>query len=159
MPYKVSNLRRSFARLYTCGAKTRCCLWTENPTPYFSFCLSNTGSQDPNFRVTPHPVFRGAGGDPALQHAALLRPVREQWAGRGGDFSFWSDLIFSPTELFLVFYAPDRYRSSEVGVLVLSRPQIFLPLRCASVAMDWFQCVFFFFSPTSASTKLRKQSL
>lgn len=32
-------------------------------TPYFSCCLlTESGSRDPNFRVTPHPVFRGAGG-------------------------------------------------------------------------------------------------
>ena len=108
-----------------------------NATPQFSFCLS---TQDPNFRVSPRPVFRGAGGDPALQHAAPLRPVREQWGGRGGDFSFCSDLIFSPTELFLPFYALGAHRSSSSGALVLSRPQISSSSRCDSVAMDWFQC-------------------
>lgn len=77
-----------------------------NPTPYFSFSLSAPAARIQT-SVWLHTLFSGEpAGDPALQHAALLRPVREQRAGRGGDFSFWSDLIFfSPpeTELFPVF--------------------------------------------------------
>lgn len=68
----------------------------------FAFSAAAADSHDPNFRGTPRPVFRGAGGDPALQHAALLRPVREQWSGLGGDFSCCSDLI----PFFFFFFFP-----------------------------------------------------
>lgn len=42
-----------------CGTVAR----LKRATPYFSCCLrAQSGCRDPNFRVTPHPVFRGAGG-------------------------------------------------------------------------------------------------
>lgn len=129
------------------------------PTPYFSFCLSTRAARIQT-SVWLHTLFSGEPVEIQPFNTLLpLRPVREQRAGRGGDFSFWSDLIFlQPSPLFSSFT-----RLTDFGVVKSAR-------RCSQSHASLFFFVYalrlrgnglisVFFSPTSASTKLRKQSL
>lgn len=105
--------------------------------------------------VRVHTLFSGEPlGDPALQHATLLRPVREQGAGHGGDFSFCPDHIFLQLRSFGSFT-----RSADLGGLKSARRSGFRP--CAARWWPWINSTVISppFSPTSASTKLRIRSL
>lgn len=105
--------------------------------------------------VGVHTLFSGEPlGDPALQHATLLRPVREQGAGHGGDFCFCPDHIFLQLRSFGSFT-----RSADLGGLKSARRSGFGP--CAARWWPWINSTVISlpFSPTSASTKLRIRSL
>lgn len=89
-------------------------------TPYFSFCLS-TRAAAIQTSVRLHTLFSG---EPAeiqpFSTLLLLRPVCEQRAGRGGDFSFCSDLICPPPteprgDFLLVFFLFTRRPHFGVG--------------------------------------------
>lgn len=80
--------------------------------PWFRFRLRALAARIQS-SVRVHTLFSGEPlGDPALQHATLLRPVREQGAGHGGDFSFCPDPIFLQLRSFGSFT-----RSAHLGGL------------------------------------------
>lgn len=107
-------------------------------TPYFRFCLRAQPARiHTSARV--HTLFSGEPlGDPALQHAALSRPVREQRAGRGGDFSFWPDHIFLQLRSFDSFS-----RSADQGALKSARRSGFGP--CVARWWSWIDFTVIFF--------------
>lgn len=99
------------------------------PTPYFSFCLSTRAARIQT-SVWLHTLFSGEPVEIQPFNTLLpLRPVREQRAGRGGDFSFWSDLIFlQPSPLFSSFT-----RLTDFGVVKSAR-------RCSQSHASLFFC-------------------
>lgn len=89
--------KKTRASNYTCGLVLEALVSLDaKATPYFSFCLS-TRAAAIQTSVRLHTLFSG---EPAeiqpFSTLLLLRPVCEQRAGRGGDFSFCSDLISPP---------------------------------------------------------------
>lgn len=137
---------------FTCGVGVEGGLQT-GAAPWFRFCLRAEAARIQT-SVRVHTLFSGEPlGDPALQHATLLRPVREQGAGHGGDFSFCPDRIFLQLRSFGSFT-----RSADSGGLKSARRSGLRP--CAARWWPWSNPVISLpFSPTSASTKLRRRSL
>lgn len=112
---------------FTCGPEAQSSVRT-GATPYFRFCLRAQAARIQS-SVRLHTLFSGEPlGDPALRHAALSRPVREQRAGCCGDFSFCPDHIFFHLRSFDSFT-----RSADLGALKSARRSGFGP----SVARWW----------------------
>lgn len=111
----------------------------EIPHHILFFAWTHTGSKLP---CDSTPCFPGSRwrSSPSTRCSFTSRPWAVRWPRRRflllvGSYLFHHQLI-------LVFSVLDIYWSSEVGALVLSRPQNVSSLRCASVVMDWFQCFF-----------------
>lgn len=121
----------------------RCCLWTEIPHRILDFAWAH---RRPGSKLecdsTPCFPWSRWRSSPAFNTLLSYVPSVNSELAAVEISPSGRDLIFSPTELFLVFSALDIYWGSKVSASVLSRLQIFLSLCCASVAMDWFRCFF-----------------
>lgn len=125
---------------FTCGPEVQAPDRT-GATPYFRFCLRAQAARIQT-SVRLHTLFSGEPlGDPALQHAALSRPVRERRAGRGGDF-----FPFCPDHFFLRLRSFDSFtRSADLGAFSSARRSGSGP--CVAGWWPWIDStvIFFFF--------------